>query len=80
MLLFEHARVFLFEIPSFEEVQDPDSSPRREEAGRRTLGDYGGLLLAFFYRAGFQLFTRQFPVFVEKLQKPSLTSLQTPQE
>ncbi len=46
--------VFFFEIPSFEELQDPDSSPRREEVGRRTLGEYGGLLLPFFYRARFR--------------------------
>ena len=39
---------FFFEIPSFEELQDPDSSPRREEVGRRTLGDYGGFLPSFF--------------------------------
>ena len=47
---------FFFEIPSFEELQDPDSSPRREEVGRRTLRDYGGFLPPFFYRARFQLF------------------------
>ena len=47
--------VFFFEIPSFEELQDPDSSPRREEVGRRTLGAYGGFLLPFFYRDRFQL-------------------------
>ncbi len=75
-----HDYRFFFEVPPFEEVQDSDSSPRREEVGRRTLRDYGGFLLAFFYRARFQLFTRQFPVFVEKLQKLSLTSLQTPRE
>ena len=46
--------VFFFEVPSFEELQDPDSSPRREEVGRRTLGDYGGFLLPFFYRARFR--------------------------
>ncbi len=45
---------FFFEVPSFEEVQDPSSSPRREEVGRRTLGDYGGFLLPFFYRDRFQ--------------------------
>ena len=28
---------FFSEVPPFEEVQDPDSSPRREEVGRRTL-------------------------------------------
>jgi len=46
--------VFFFEIPSFEELQDPDSSPRREEVGRRTLRDYGGFLLPFFYRERFR--------------------------
>ena len=45
---------FFFEIPSFEESQDSDSSPRREEVGRRTPGDYGGSLLAFFCRARFR--------------------------
>ncbi len=45
-------------IPRIEELQDPDSSPRREEVGRRTLGDYGGFLPPFFCRARFQLFTR----------------------
>ena len=49
--------VFFFEIPPFEELQDPSSSPRREEVGRRTLRDYGGFLLSFFYRARFRLFT-----------------------
>ncbi len=55
MLLFEHARAFFFEIPPFEELQDPDSSPRREEVGRRTLGDYGGFLPPFFCRARFRV-------------------------
>ena len=55
---------FFFEIPSFEELQDPNSSPRREEVGRRTLGAIGGFLLSFFYRARFRLFTQQFPMFV----------------
>ena len=45
------------EVPPFEELQDPGSSPRREEVGRRTLRDYGGFLPAFFYRARFHLFT-----------------------
>jgi len=45
---------FFFEIPSFEELQDPDSSPRREEVGRRTLGAYGGYLLSLFYRERFR--------------------------
>jgi hypothetical protein len=52
MQLFKHARDF-FEVPRIEELQDPDSSPRREEVGRRTLGDYGGFLPSFFYRARF---------------------------
>ena len=46
---------FFLEIPRIEELQDPDSSPRREEVGRRTLGAYGGFLPPFFYRARFQL-------------------------
>ena len=71
---------FFFEVPRFEELQDPKISPRREEVGRRTLGDYGGFLLSFFYRAKFQLFTRQVSLLVEKLQKLPLASLQTPSE
>ncbi len=72
--------VFFFEIRPLEELQDPNRSPGREEVGRRTLGAIGGFLLSFFYRARFRLFTRQVPVFVEKLQKLPLTSLQAPQE
>ncbi len=72
--------VIFFEIPPIEELQDPSNSPRREEVGRRTLRDYGGFLLPFFYRDRFQLFTQQFLVFVEKPQKLPLTSLQTPRE
>ena len=72
--------VIFFEIRRIEELQDPDSSPRREEVGRRALRDYGGFLLSFFYRARFQLFTRQFSMFVEKPQKLSPTSLQAPSE
>ncbi len=45
---------FFFDVPRIEELQDPDSSPRREEVGRRTLRDYGGFLLPFFYRARFR--------------------------
>ncbi len=71
---------FFFEIPSFEEVQDPDSSPRRGEVGRRTLGAIGGFLLSFFYRDRFQLFTHHFLVFVERPQKLSPRSLQAPRE
>ena len=52
--------VFFSEIPSFEELQDPDSSPRRGEVGRPTLRDSGGFLLSFFYRARFQVFTQSF--------------------
>ena len=51
---------FFLEIPRIEELQDSDSSPRREEVGRRTLRDYGGFLLPFFYRARFRLFTLLF--------------------
>ena len=61
--------VIFFEIPSFEEVQDPDSSPRREEVGRRTLGDYGGFLLPFFCRDRFQLFAQHFLVFYREASK-----------
>ena len=78
--IISHDHRFFFEVPPFEELQDSDSSPRREEVGRRTLRDYGGFLLSFFYRTRFRLFARQFPVFVEKLQKLPLTSLQTPRE
>ena len=55
MVLLQHARVFFSMIPRIEEVQDPNSSPRREEVGRRTLRGYGGFLPPFFYRASFTL-------------------------
>ncbi len=42
-------------IPRIEELQDPNSSPRREEDGRRTLRGCGGLLPPFFCRASFTL-------------------------
>ena len=71
---------FFFEVPPFEELQDPKTSPRREEVGRHTLGAIGGFLARFVYRASFEMFTQQFLVFVEKLQKLPLTSLQAPQE
>ncbi len=45
---------FFFEIPRIEELQDPNRSPGREEVGRRTLRDYGGFLLPFFYRDRFR--------------------------
>ena len=72
MSIFFHAIIlpdyrFFFEVPSFEELQDSNSSPRREEVGRPTLGAYGGFLPAFFYRASFRLFTQQVSLFVEKL-------------
>ncbi len=51
---------FFFQVPRIEELQDPDSSPRREEVGRRTLRDYGGFLLPFFYRDRFRLLTSRF--------------------
>ena len=51
---------FFSGIPPFEELQDPGDSPRREEVGRRTPGDYGGFLLPFFCRARFQLLTLLF--------------------
>ncbi len=61
-VIFFHAIIspdyrFFFEVPRIEESQDPDSSPRREEVGRRTLGEYGGFLLPCFYRDRFQLLT-----------------------
>ena len=71
---------FFWEIPRFEELQDSNSSPRREEVGRRTLGAVGGFLATFFYRASFGFFTQQIPLFVDELQKLSLRSLQAPQE
>ncbi len=61
--------VFFLEIPSFEELQDPNSSPRREEVGRPTLRDYGGFLPAFFYRASFEMFTQQISGVCRKASK-----------
>ena len=46
---------FFSGVPRIEELQDPDSSPRREEVGRRTLRGHGGFLLPFLYRASFTL-------------------------
>jgi hypothetical protein len=54
MVLFKHARDFFLDIRPIEELQGSSSSPRREEVGRRTLRDYGGFLLPFFYRARFR--------------------------
>jgi hypothetical protein len=80
--IFFHAiishRLPVFPGSRIEEVQDPDSSPRREEVGRRTLGDYGGFLLPFFYRARF----RESRALLEnvKLGKFILIRLQSPRE
>ncbi len=60
MQVIQTCTCFFLEIPRIEELQDPDSSPRREEVGRRTLGAYGGFLLPFFYRDRFQLLTLLF--------------------
>ena len=57
MVLFNMYGVFFSEVPRIEELQDPNRSPGREEVGRRTLRDYGGFLLPFFYRDRFQLCT-----------------------
>ena len=75
-----HDHRFFFEVPRIEESQDPNRSPRRGEVGRHTLRDYGGFLLSFFCRARFRLFTQQVPMFVDRLQKLPLTSLQAPRE
>ena len=58
MVLLRRARVFSRGIPRIEELQDPDSSPRREEVGRRTLRGHGGFLLSFLYRASSTLVER----------------------
>ena len=79
MVILHDYRFFL-EVPRFEELQDPSTSPRREEVGRRTLGAIGGFLPAFFYRAKFQLFTQQIPLFVDEPQKLPLGGLQAPRE
>ena len=61
-VIFFHAIIspdyrFFFEVPRIGESQDPESSPRRGEVGRRTLGAHGGFLPPFFYRARFRLST-----------------------
>ncbi len=58
--IFLHAVIqtcmcFFFGNRPLEELQDPNRSPGREEVGRRTLRDYGGFLLSFFYRARFDV-------------------------
>ncbi len=70
-----HNHRFFSEVPRIGELQDSEMSPRREEVGRRTLGAIGGFLVTFFYRAKFQLFTQQIPLFVDEPQKLSLRSL-----
>ncbi len=72
--IISHDHRFFSEVPRIEESQDPGSSPRREEVGRRTLGAYGGFLLPFFYRARFQLFTLLFSSVSKTItQKPPNT-------
>ena len=61
--------VFFFEVPRIEELQDPKTSPRREEVGRRALGAIGGFLPAFFYRASFEMFTQQISGVCRKASK-----------
>ena len=51
---YYYLHVIFFQVPRIEESQDPDSSPRREEVGRRTPRDYGGFLPPFFYPDRFQ--------------------------
>jgi hypothetical protein len=46
--------VIFFEIPRIEELQDPSSSPRREEVGRRTLGSMEASYSHFFIGLGFE--------------------------
>ncbi len=64
--IISHDHRFFLEVPRIEELQDPSSSPRREEVGRRTLGEYGGFLVAFFYRARFQLSTQSKSIPIKK--------------
>jgi hypothetical protein len=52
-----------FEVPRIEEVQDPDSSPRREEVGRRTLRGLGRLPTLVFLSARF----RESPALLENV-------------
>ena len=68
---------FFFEVPRIEELQDPDSGPRREEVGRRTLRDYGGFLPPIFL-SGEVSIVHYFKNY--KLGKLVLTRLQSPRE
>ena len=67
---------FFLEVPRIEELQDSNSTPRREEVGRHTLGAIGGFLLSFFYRASFRLFTQQFRGFFQS----SLSGVKSPKK
>ena len=83
-VMFFHAIIspdyrFFSEVRPIEELQDPDSSPRRGEVGRRTLRDYGGFRLPFFYRARFRLVNEALPENV-KLGTSIPTRLQSPRE
>ena len=73
--VIQHVWCFFLEVPRIEEVQDSNSSPRREEVGRRTLRAFGGFLPTFFYQANFGLFTREILLFIDKLQKLDSRSL-----
>ena len=80
MLLFKHARAFFssFLLSRNYKIQ----IVARVE--RKSAVVLSGIMEAsysrFFIGQGFELFTRQFPMFVEKPQKLSLTSLQAPRE
>ena len=83
-VIFFHAVIshdyrFFSEVPPFEEVQDPDSSPRREEVGRRTPGAYGGFLLPFFYPDRCKEFTQHFLVLVKTITNKPPDTLGIPE-
>jgi hypothetical protein len=78
MQLF-NMHVIFFEIPRIEELQDPDSSPRREEVGRRTLRELMEASYSHFLSGqGF----RESRALLEnvKLGKCILIRLQSPRE
>ncbi len=70
-----HDYRFFLEVPRFEELQDPNGSPRRGEVGRPTLGAFGGFLATFFYQARFGVFTQQILLAVDEPQKLPFGSL-----
>ena len=80
MVLLQHARAFFWR---FLESRNYKIEIVAHVEGR-SVALLSGIMEAsyshFFYRARFQLFTQQFPVFVDRLQKLSLTSLQPPRE